>query len=565
MLSNAPPPDWAPLTKRQQKQLRKSSLWTERQSWMPHWQDISRYQQPRAGRFLVTDRNQGSPRYNEIFDNTAIWASRTLAAGMMSGMTSPARPWFRLTLSDPDLREVGAVKTWLHRTGILLREVFARSNTYRALHMGYEELGLFGTWCTVLQPNFDRVMHHYPMTIGEYALAADETGTIDTVAREIQMTVAQMVGKFGRDNVSQTVRNLYDRHNLDSWITVVHIVEPRHDRDLRKRDNLNMAWSSCYFEQASENNDKFLSESGFNRFPALAPRWVVTGQDVYGNSPGMEALGDVKQLQHEQLRKAQGIDYQTNPPLRVPPAYKDNASARLPGGIMYGDNSADGGIRSAFQIQLDLSHLLADIQDTRDRIRTAYYADLFMMLANDTRSGVTATEVAERHEEKLLMLGPVLERLHNELLSPMIDIAFDYCSEAGILPPIPPELQDVDLNIEFVSTLAQAQRAVSAQGMDRLLGTLGTLQPLYPHVTKKVDVMQAIDDYADMYGVNPEIIVPDDVVAEQVQADEQAAQAAQAAAAAPMAVDAAKTASEIDTQGLQDVTQMFQGYSTPAQ
>lgn len=564
MSGTAIPPDWSPLTKRQQKQLRKAALWNERQSWMTHWQEISQYQQPRAGRFLITDRNKGTPRYNNIYDNTAMWASRTLAAGMMSGMTSPARPWFRLTLTDPDLREVGAVKTWLHRTGILLREVFARSNTYRALHSGYEELGLFGTWATNLLPDFQNVIHHYPMTIGEYALATDHRGVVNTVVREIEMSTGQMVAQFGRENVSQTVRNLYDRHNLDSWVPVVHIVEPNLQRDLRKRDNRNMAFSSCYFEPSNDNNEKFLSESGFSRFPTLAPRWVVTGQDVYGSSPGMEVLGDVKQLQHEQLRKSQGIDYQTNPPLRVPPNYKEQASARLPGGIMYGDSSTDGGIRSAFQIQLDLQHLLADIQDVRERIRAGYYADLFLMLANDTRSGVTATEVAERHEEKLLMLGPVLERLHNELLSPMIDIAFDECSAAGILPPIPRELEGVDLNIEFVSTLAQAQRAVSAQGMDRLLGTVGTLAQLYPNVTKKVDAMQAVDDYADMYGVNPEIIVPDDVVAEQAAADARAQQAAQVAAAAPAAVDAVKAASEINTQGLQDVTQMFQGYSTPA-
>ncbi|MFZ9511282.1 MAG: portal protein, partial [Burkholderiaceae bacterium] len=342
------------LTQRQRKQLRKQALWNERSSWMTHWQDISRYQQPRAGRFLVTDRNLGTPRYNDIYDNTAIWASRTLAAGMMSGMTSPARPWFRLTLTDREMREVGAVKTWLHRTGILLREVFARSNTYRALHAGYEELGLFGTWSTVVLPDFDNVLHHYPMTVGEYALATDHRGVVNTVAREVQMTTGQMVSEFGRDNVSQTVRNLYDRHNLDSWVTVVHLVEPNRGRDIRKRDNKNMAFSSCYFEPCNDNSDKFLSESGFKRFPALAPRWVVTGQDIYGSSPGMEALGDVKQLQHQQLRKSQGIDYQTLPPLRVPAGYKDNATARLPGGIMYGDGSPDGGIRSAFEVQQNL-------------------------------------------------------------------------------------------------------------------------------------------------------------------------------------------------------------------
>ena len=554
------------LTRKQRAFLRKGALWTERSSWMTHWREISEYQQPRAGRFVVTDVNRGERRHNSIYDNTAIFASRTLAAGMMSGMTSPARPWFRLGLGDRELMEYGPVKTWLHRTGLLLREVFAQSNTYRSLHAGYEELGLFGTWASIMLPDFETVLHHYPMTIGEYAIGADHRGVVNTLAREFQMTVGQMVEQFGTENVSATVKNLYDRHSLDAWVPVVHLIEPNKWRDPSKRDNRNMRFSSRYFEaQNDRTNDQFLSDSGFKRFPVLAPRWMVTGQDIYGSSPGMEALGDVKQLQHEQLRKSQGIDYQTNPPIQVPTAYKDATRNRLPGGVMYVDStSQNSGIRSAFEIQLNLQHLLVDIQDVRERIRSAYYADLFLMLANATRSNITATEVAERHEEKLLMLGPVLERLHNELLSPMIDIAFDYCVEAGILPPVPQELNGVDLNIEFVSTLAQAQRAVSAQGMDRLLGTIGSMNAIFPEARDKIDIDQVIDDYGDLYGVNPEIIVPDDKVAELRAQRAQQAATAGVGAAAPEMAGAMKTLSEVNPQGLQDVMNQFQGYSTPS-
>ncbi len=554
----------ATLTEMQRAQQRKAELLNERSSWMPHWREISEYQQPRAGRFVVTDRNRGERRHNSIYDSTALFASRTLAAGMMSGMTSPARPWFRIALADRDLMEYGPVKTWLHDTAVLLREIFSASNTYRALHSGYEELGLFGTWSTIMLPDFENVLHHYPMTIGEYAIGTDHRGVVNTLAREFQMTVAQMVTQFGTEKLSPRTRTLFERNALSTWVTVTHLIEPNWDRDPSKLDNTNMRFASKYFEEGEDSKDTFLRKSGFKRFPALAPRWVVTGQDIYGSSPGMEALGDAKQLQHEQLRKAQGIDYMTNPPIVVPTAYKESAGGRFPGGVMYSDAPNGQGIRSAFEVQLNLQHLLEDIQDVRERIRSAYYADLFLMLANDTRSNVTATEVAERHEEKLLMLGPVLERLHNELLSPMIDLAFDYCADARILPPIPEELREMELNIEFISTLAQAQRAVSAQGLDRLLGTLGSMAQLKPEVLDKVNFDQAVDDYGDMYGVNPEVIVPDDQVAQmrEKRAAQQNAQAA--AAAAPMAVDAAKTASEIDTANLRDVTQMFQGYGTPA-
>lgn len=546
------------------KRLRVAELIQERASWMAHWREISEYQQPRAGRFVLSDRNRGEKRHQSIYDRTAIGAQRTLAAGLMSGMTSPARPWFRLGLADRDLMEYGAVKTWLHRTGLLLREIFASSNTYRALQQGYGELGLFGTWADVVEPDFDNVLHHYPLTIGEYALATNDKGVVDTMAREYEMTVGQLAKKFGLDNCSQAVRNLHDRGRLNAWVPVVHIVEPRSERDMRKRDAKNMAFASCYLEKGTDNTERYLRESGYKRFPVLAPRWETVGGDVYGHSPGMECLGDVKQLQHQQLRKSQAIDYQTNPPLQVPVELKDATKARLPGGVSYYNQvTPGGGIRTAYEVNLDLNALREDIEDVRGRIRAAYYEDLFLMLANDTRSGITATEVAERHEEKLLMLGPVLERLHNELLSPKIDMAFDFAAEAGILPDVPPELEGVDLNIEFVSTLAQAQRIVAAQGMDRLIGTVSSMATLWPEVRHKIDAMQVVDDYADVYGVNPELVLDDDTAGAAADAERQAMAAQQAAATAPDLAKAAQAAGNTNPDQLREVMGMFQGYGAP--
>jgi hypothetical protein len=548
------------------KLARLAALKAERSSWDNHWLQIAQYQFPRAGRFLTADTNEGKKKNQLIYDNTAVFAVRTLAAGMMSGVTSPARPWFRLGLADKALMEFGPVKQWLYDVTELMRAVFAASNTYNTLHSCYEELGAFGTWADVVLPDFDNVVHHYPMTVGEYYLAHDNRGRVDTLAREMKMTVGQMVGQFGKQSCSRAVRNLYDRGAYDVWVDVVHLIQPRRNREPGKRDARNMAWESCYFEPGKEAFDKYLSESGFKRFPVLAPRWTVTGNDIYGRSPGMEALGDVKQLQFEQQRKAQAIEYQVNPPLQVPTAYKDAAQSRLPGGVMYVDAmSPGGGVRSAFDVNLRLDFLMDSIRDTRDRIRQAYYADLFLMLAQQPANGrMTATEVAERHEEKLLMLGPVLERIHNELLSPLVDITFERCSEAGILPPAPPEIQGVNLEIEFISVLAQAQRAVAVNGMERLLSTAVNLAPVKPDILDKLNFDQVVDDMANAFGVNPALIVSDQDVAAVRAARAQAQQAAQSAATAPQVVESAKTASEINTDQLRDVMGMLQGYSSPS-
>lgn len=539
-------------------------LYNERSSWMTHWKEISDYLLPRSGRFFVEDRNNGGKRHNNIYDSTGTKALRILAAGMMAGMTSPARPWFRLTTSDPQLDESAAVKAWLADVTRLMQMVFSKSNTYRALHSMYEELGAFGTGSSIVLADFDSVIHHYPLTTGEFALAADHRGQVNTLYREFQITVAQMVREFGRSNCSTTVQTLFDKGALESWVSITHAIEPRTDRDMTKRDDRNMAWKSIYFEHGG-NEDQILRESGFKEFPALCPRWATSGGDIYGNSPAMEALGDIKQLQHEQLRKAQGIDYKTKPPLQAPSTMKSRDVDTLPGGITFVDSaSPNGGIRTAFDANIDLSHLLADIQDVRERIKGSFYADLFLMLANNTNTNMTATEVAERHEEKLLMLGPVLERLHNEILDPLTEMTFSRMVEANIVPPPPDELQGMELNVEFVSMLAQAQRAIATNSVDRFVGNLGAVAGIKPEVLDKFDADRWADAYADMLGIDPELIVPGDKVALIRKQRAEAMQAQQQAAMLNQGADTAQKLGSVDTSqqsALTDVTRAFSGYT----
>lgn len=539
-------------------------LKTERASWWAHWQEISSYLLPRSGRYFIQDRDKGWRRHNAIYDSTGTRALRTLAAGMMAGMTSPARPWFRLTTSDPELAKYAPVKTWLNDCTRLMLDIFNKSNTYRALHSMYEELGAFGTSASIILPDYQNVIHHYPLTTGEYCIASDFQGNVNTLYREFQIPVHSLVQEFGIENVSKNVKNLYDRGTLDAWITVVHAIEPRGDRDPTKYDAKNMAWRSCYFELNGEKG-KFLRESGFRHFPAVVPRWATAGGDIYGNSPGMEALGDIKQLQHEQLRKAQGIDYMTKPPLQVPTSMKNRDVETLPGGVSFVDASnPHGGIRTAFEVNLNLQYLLNDIQDVRQRIDGTFYADLFLMLSNQTDTRMTATEVAERHEEKLLMLGPVLERLHNELLDPLIEQTFARMMESGVLPPPPEELQGQALNVEFVSMLAQAQRAVGTNSIDRFVMNLGAVAQVKPEVLDKFDSDKWAEIYSDILGVDPQLIIPDDKVAWIRQQRQQAAQAQQQMAMLQQGADTAKNLAAAKTDqpsALTDITRQFSGYT----
>lgn len=544
---------------------RKAGLWTERSSWDDQYRELAEHFLPRAGRFDASDHNDGKKRFNRVYDSTPIRAARILPAGLMAGSMSPARPWFALSIPDKDMLEFQPVKLWLHKLTEQMRGVFSRSNTYRAAHTVFEELGVFGTGLSLAADDYLTLVHHTPVTTGRYALATDDRGVVSTVVREEVMTVEQLVRRFGYKSCSLNVRNDFDRGNYDHRVDVVHIVEPRTDRDPSRRDSRNMPFKSIYFEATKGSDGSILRESGFKRFPGLAPRFTVTGNDVYGFSPGMEALGDAIQLQHEQLRKAEGIDYKTRPPLQVPSSLKHHQVNRLPGGVTFVDTTGPhAAVRTAFEVNLDLSHLLEDIRDVRERINQSFYVDLFMMLANDTRSNITAREVAERHEEKLLMLGPVLERLHNEMLSPLIDMTFDKMIGATLpggrplVPPPPKELQGMDLQVEFVSTLAQAQRAVGTNAIDRYVMTLGQVASMKPEILDKLDADQLADAYADMLGVDPQLIVADDKVALIRQQRAKQQQAAQMMQAAPIAADTAKTLGDTD---MQNVMEMFQGYS----
>ncbi|KAG0094211.1 putative portal protein [Podila epicladia] len=544
------------------------ALKNERSSWMARWKNLSDHLLPFSGRYLVEDRNRGERRANAIYDSTGRRAVGVLAAGMMSGMTSPARPWFRLAAADSDLMRSAPVKRWLHQVTQKILDIFQRSNTYLVLHMLYEELAVFGTAASVMMDDHQAVIRHYPLTAGEFCIATNYRGEVDTLYREFQKTVGQIVGEFGIHHVSPTIKNLYDRGSLDQWVTLIHAIEPRTERNIFKRDAQNMAWRSVYFE-AGGHTDHVLRESGFAHFPALAPRWAIAIGGIYGNSPGMEALGDVRQLQHEQLRKAESIDYMTRPPLQAPTDFKHREMDFLPGGISYVDAAgSNGGIRSAFAVQLDLSHLLADIEDVRERIKGVFYADLFRMLSNQEKDiRMTATEVAERHEEKLVMLGPVLGLLHNELLAPLVEWTFTRMLTARIMPPPPPEMQGQALNIEFVSMLAQVQRAIGTHSTDRFVASLGSIAQIKPEVLDKFDPDVWADEYADMLGLNPELIVAGDRVAlirqQRAQQQQQAQQMAQFAQGAQIAGQLARSPTS-EKNVLTDTLSAFSGYGSTA-
>ena len=552
--------DTKALNLRQKLELLRSQLDNERSTFTSHWRDLSDYILPRRGRFWITDANKGDRRNQKILDTTATMAARTLRSGMMSGVTSPARPWFRITLPDQDLAEKGAVKQWLDTVRTRISTSFLRSNLYNVLPILYGDLGTFGTGAMFVEEDFTgEVMRFYPFPIGSYMIAQDEKLKVNTFYREFRMTVRQVVNKFGKDEngkidwskFSAHVKNQYDQGQLEAWVDVAHAVIPNMDWQEKKLESRYKKFLSIYYErgQLGSGNvyltdidqNKYMSIKGYDYFPVLAPRWEVTGEDVYGtHCPGMVALGDIKQLQTGERKTLQAIEKTINPPMVGPTSMQNQSASLLPGDITYIDvREGMQGFRSAHEINFNIQGMEQKQEQVRYRIQRAFFEDLFLMLAQSDRRQITATEIEERHEEKLLALGPVLEQLNQDLLDPLIDIAFDMHVRQGLIPEPPPEIAGSELKIEYISVMAQAQKLVGVGNVERLAGFVGQAAQFSPDALDKLDLDQMIDVYGDMTSAPPSVIRTDEQVAairaqrqQQQQAMQQAEMMKQGASAA---------------------------------
>lgn len=531
-------------TPRQRLLQRYEALCNEQGSWRSHWQELNDYILPRRLRYLSSDVNKGGKRNDKIINSTPIRASRILSSGMMAGITSPARPWFRLIPSDAKVAEAPGVKAWLYAVEQKIREVFHRSNLYNCLPLAYTDLGVFGTTCMIIEEDEEDIVRGYVLPIGQYVLANSYRLSVDTIMRSFQMTTAQMVEQFGIEKVSQTVKDAFERGDFDTWHEVVHVIEPNSLYESDKADYRGMKYKSCWFEKNGDSFTGFLREGGFHEFPGMAPRWNVTGEDVYGYSPGMDALGDAKALQTLERRAAQVLDKVVNPPMVGPGSLRNQRASLLPGEVTTIDVASGGQtFKPAMEIQpTAIQHVEAKVREHEARVQQAFFADLWLMLAQSDRREITAREVDERHEEKMLQLGPVLERLHDELLDPMLDRVFNIMLRRGLLPPAPPSLKGMDLKVEYISIMAQAQKLLFTTGIERLAGFAGNLAAVKPEVLDRINFDEAVKEYANLLGVSPKIIASDEEVAAAQAARAQQQQMAQAAAAAPAANDTAQAA-----------------------
>lgn len=476
--------------------------------------ELAEYFYPRSVRFLAQDVNKTNKKKNtKIIDSTPIIAVRNFSSGMMSGATNPAENWFRFRIKNYNMENDYEVKTYCSNVEKLMKDAFDASKIYSKLPLVYKQLAVFGFSALCLEADFDDIFTAKLLPIGSYRYAKNYKGQVDTLFREYTETAKNIVEQFGIDNCSDNIKNAVEKAP-QTYFEVVHCVMPNPNADNTKIWAKNKKFISVYYEKSEKN---FLSESGFDKFPYVVFESEVNGEDVYPTEcPAINALPDVKQLFSMVRDKAKAVKKILSPPMRGPAKYKDKSIQMLPDTYLPDDDSGSG-VKPVHEVNPRVLEIEQDIQTMKQMIKEHFYNDLFAMILNTAERSRTATEVNELKEEKMVLLAPLLLQIHSGL-NAIFEWLFEQLAIVDVLPEAPEQIQGSEIDIEFVSTLAQAQKVQKISGMERFTTfTMNLANSLDPMLRYKLNPNKIIDDYADFANIDPSQLMPSEYV-EQMRA-----------------------------------------------
>jgi hypothetical protein len=483
----------------------------QRQNWETHWQEVADYMQPRKAD-VTKQRARGDKRMEQVFDSSPIQAVELLSASLHGMLTNPSTPWFTLRFKDEEIENEDEAKLWLEASTDAMYTAFNRSNFQQEIFELYHDLITFGTAAMFIEEDDDDIIKFSTRHINEVFIAENDKGRIDTIYRRFKISARAAMQKFG-EAVSSDVQSAFKKDPYKE-VEILHAVYPRTDFNPNKKDKKNMPFESVYIEFKNGNE---LSVSGFREFPFVVPRYLKASNEIYGRSPAMTALPDVKMLNEMCKTTIKAAQKQVDPPLLVPDDGFLLPVRTVPGGLNF--------YRSGTRDRIEPLNIGANNplglnmeQQRRDSIRAVFYVNQLMMQDGPQ---MTATEVIQRNEEKMRLLGPVLGRLQSELLKPLIDRVFAILLRNNMLPAAPEFLSGRDIEIEYVSPLAKAQKSTELQSIMRAVEILGSLANVAP-VFDYVNFDNLVKHLADIVGVPQKILkTQSQVNAERQQAAQQ--------------------------------------------
>lgn len=480
-----------------------SRLVSEQSDYLSEWRSLNDYLLP--GRTLTLQTTK--PRKLTFAPAKAVNAHASLAlsvlaSGFHGGLTSPARPWFSYTWPDERVKRIPQLTQWLDNSLAAMYDALARSNFYEVMRAGYSEFAAYGNLCIGLfEGNDKKPLQFTLLTVGEYVVIQSSDGEVICLMRQLFMTQAEIVKKWGT-SASQSVRDgaKLAPHEYKPILHVVH-----------ECSSYKLPWISFYIEMGPNET---LSVSGFEECPFFFAPWDTVGSDLYGTGPGSTALADIKRLQEIEKAFLMAAHKSLDPPISAP-SHKRGKVNTLPGAVNY-YRSATEKIEPLYDVKFDYQGAMTAVERIEQRLSRFFFNEVFLTATRDPNaSPLKAAEVNVRNEEKLLRLGPVLERLHSMVLKPMLHRAFNILQRKGKIDELPPELQKIaeTFDIEFVSILAKSQKLIETRTVSDTLQFVASIAAIKPDVLDMIDEDAAVREYADTVGTPLSIINSEEKVA----------------------------------------------------
>jgi hypothetical protein len=542
------------------------------------WDEIARFVVPRRIRRNAGDRAWAGRKVEfEIINSHPTLAVEVNAAGMHASLTDPGHPWYRLSPQDPRLADVDAVRSCLGEWEDTGYRIMAGSNLYDRLHEVYLDVAPFGNSCIFIEEDLRTVVRAYVLPIGSYCIATNARGEVDTLYRCLQMSLSQLVEEFGFEKCSRGVQEAFKHGRRDDWRTVLHVVEPNPKHIPGRMGPAGWAFKSCWMEfpaggqymgqaadgsYANDANEGYLREGGYHEKPFAVARYSTTGEDVWGYGPGATAIGDCKTLQLLERDALRFTALLAQPPLVGPVTMRGEPVDLNPGGMNYEDEGGAGkGFRPLVELPAQgLAAISAEIQRVDKRVGQMFHEDLWQLISQIAQGGreVTAFQTNELKAEKMLQLGPTVQRFQHEVLRVIIERVYAIAHRRRLLSKPPKELQGQNLKIQYESLFAQAQRMSRIQAIRELVGATGEAAKLNPEAIDNVDFDQALRDYADALGVEPAMLRSREVVQQVRQQRAQAQQAQAQAEQQQVQAQTAQTLSDTNTTDDNALTRIMQ-------
>jgi hypothetical protein len=503
------------------------------------WTEIDERINPSAADFgsMSPTTTKGQQRTDKAFDATPGLALDRFKAAIHSLVTPRNQTWQKLKAVDEELTEDTEVTRYLEEVTRRLFSARYAANFDSEVQGCYYNGGKYGSFGMFTGEQMGKSLYYRGIPMKQLYFAENEYGNVDLVHRDWFWTARQAHQRWG-DKLPPVIKRAAEKMP-DQEFRFLHCVKPRMDADVSRKDYRGMEFISYY---VCYDTREVLEESGFRVFPYSVGRYDLLPGEVYGRSPCMTILPDVKMLNEMNRTTIQAAQLAVLPPLLAGRDGILDAIKITPAAINYGGVNDQGQqMIQPMRLGQDFKLGIELMDQKRSIINDALLQTLFQILVD--KPNITATEAMLRAQEKGQLIGPTGSRIETEFLTPMVRRELDILAMANQLPEMPKQLMERGglYAIEFDSPLSRAREAEGGVGILRTFEQLAPIaQTAGPSVYKRFNIDKISKELARLNGMPSKVLYSDE---EMLAIDEQQAQANQTQqilAAAPVAASAAK-------------------------